>query len=200
MTTVLDRFDAAVAPRWGLLRTQVVHSDLTADNVLADEDGLITGIVDFGDMTYTALAADIASVLDSLGGGRDQAEMFRVARLVIDGYQRLLPLEPIELELLGELWAARAAVTVAIGSWRAASGLEDPGFAERFNDSALAMIDNLLSAGWTMTARLLGSDGAQPGRGEQSARRAAGTLSSVRRWSRSAMPSRSRWPAPAVSG
>ncbi len=168
VTTVLDRFDAAVAPRWGLLRTQVVHSDLTADNVLADEDGLITGIVDFGDMTYTALAVDIASVLDSLGGGRDQAEMFRVARLVIDGYQRLLPLEPIELELLGELWAARAAVTVAIGSWRAASGLEDPGFAERFNDSALAIIDNLLSAGWTRTARLLGSDATQPGGGEHS--------------------------------
>ncbi len=162
VTTVLDRFEAAVAPRLGLLRTQVVHSDLTADNVLADEDGLITGIVDFGDMTYTALAADIAAVLDSLGGGRDQAGMFRVARLVIDGYQRLLPLEPIELELLGELWAARAAVTVAIGSWRAASGLEDPAFAGRFNDSALAMIDNLLSAGWARTARLLGSGDARP--------------------------------------
>ncbi len=119
---------------------------------------MITGIVDFGDMTHTALVADLASVLDSLGGGRDKAEMFRVARLVIDGYERLLPLEPIELELLGELWATRAAVTVAIGSWRAASGLEDPAFAERFNDSALAMIDNLLSTGWATAARLLGGD------------------------------------------
>ena len=158
VAAVLDRYDAAVAPRWGLLRAQVIHTDLTADNVLADDDGLITGIVDFGDMTHTALAADLAAVLDSLAAGRDQAEMFRVARLVIDGYQRLLPLEPIELELLGELWAARAAVTVAIGSWRAASGLEDPGFAERFHDSALAMIDNLLTTGWARTARLLGAE------------------------------------------
>ena len=132
VSTVLDRYEAAVAPRWGLLRAQVIHSDLTTDNVLADDAGMITGIVDFGDMTHTALIADLAAVLDSLGGGRDKAEMFRVARLVIDGYERLLPLEPIELELLGELWAARAAVTVAIGSWRAASGLEDPAFAERF--------------------------------------------------------------------
>ncbi|MDR2987619.1 MAG: aminotransferase class III-fold pyridoxal phosphate-dependent enzyme, partial [Nocardiopsaceae bacterium] len=106
---------------------------------------------------HTALIADIASVLDSLCGGRDQAEMFRVARLVLDGYERVLPLEPIELELLGELWAARAGVTVAIGSWRSATGLEDSAFAERLFGNALAMIDNLLSAGWTTVARHLGA-------------------------------------------
>jgi 4-aminobutyrate aminotransferase-like enzyme/Ser/Thr protein kinase RdoA (MazF antagonist) len=158
VTAVLDRFDASVAPRWGLLRAQVIHSDLTSDNVLADEDGLITGIVDFGDMTYTALLADLASVLESLIGGRDRDEMFRVARLVIDGYERILPLEPLERELIGELWAARAAVTVAIASWRAAAGLEDPAFALRFNEAALAMVENLLTAGWERTARHLGAD------------------------------------------
>jgi 4-aminobutyrate aminotransferase-like enzyme/Ser/Thr protein kinase RdoA (MazF antagonist) len=162
VTAVLDRFDAAVAPRWDLLRAQVIHGDLTADNVLADDDGLITGIVDFGDITHTALIADLASVLDSLAGGRDREEMFRVARLVIDGYERVLPLEPLELELIGELWATRTAATVAIGSWRAAAGLEDPAFAQRFHDSALDMIDNLLSAGWERTARQLGAVAAGP--------------------------------------
>jgi 4-aminobutyrate aminotransferase-like enzyme/Ser/Thr protein kinase RdoA (MazF antagonist) len=161
VTAVLDRFDAAVAPRWALLRAQVIHGDLTSDNVLADDDGLITGIVDFGDMTHTALAADLASVLDSLATGRPGAEMFRVARLVTDGYERVTPLEPLELELMGELWAARAAVTVAIGSWRSAAGLEEPEYAERFNATALAMIDTLLTTGWKRTARLLGAD---PGR------------------------------------
>ncbi len=161
VTAVLDRFDAVVAPRWPMLRAQVIHGDLTADNVLADDDGMITGIVDFGDMTHTALVADLASVLDSLAGGRDSAEMFRVARLVIDGYEGVLPLEPLELELIGELWAARAAVTVAIGSWRAAAGLEEPEFAERFNAGALAMIDTILTAGWSRTARLLGADPAR---------------------------------------
>jgi hypothetical protein len=154
-----------------MLRAQVIHGDLTADNVLADDDGMITGIVDFGDMTHTALVADLASVLDSLAGGRDGAEMFRVARLVIDGYERVLPLEPLELELIGELWAARAAVTVAIGSWRAAAGFEEPQFAERFNAGALAMIDTLLTAGWSRTARLLGGD---PGRSVPGADRAGG--------------------------
>ena len=162
VTAVLDRFDAAVAPRWGLLRSQVIHDDLTVDNVLADDDGLITGIVDFGDMTYTALAADLVSVLDSLAAGRDEDEMFRAARLVIDGYERVMPLEPVERELIGELWAARAAVTVAIGSWRAATGLEEAAFAERFTASALAAIESLLTAGWDRAAKLLGSVPCEP--------------------------------------
>ena len=206
VTAVLDRFDAAVAPRWALLRAQVIHGDLTSDNVLADDDGLITGIVDFGDMTHTALAADLASVLDSLATGRPGEEMFRVARLVTDGYERVMPLEPLELELIGELWAARAAVTVAIGSWRAAAGLEEPEYAERFNDTALAMIDTLLTTGWKRTAQLLGAD---PGRSPAAGPSLAGggpilpraaTRPSARRWSRSATPSRSRWPARAASG
>src|SRR5262249_1703420 len=102
VTAVLDRYDAAVAPRWPLLRAQAINSDLITDNVLADQNGMITGIVDFGDMTYSALIADLAAVLDSLAGGRPRDEMFRVARLVLDGYEHVRPLEPLERELLGE--------------------------------------------------------------------------------------------------
>ncbi len=157
VTAVLDRYDEAVAPRWGLLRAQIIHGDLTADNVLADGDGLITGIVDFGDMTHTALAADLASVLDSLAAGRAADDMFRVARLVLDGYERVLPLEPAELELMAELWAARAAAGIAIGCWRVEHGLEEPDFAVRFHPVTLAMIDVLLTTGWARASRLLGA-------------------------------------------
>ncbi len=155
---VLARYDEAVAPRWNQLRAQAIHSDLTADNVLAAEDGRVTGIIDFGDLTYSALVVDLASVLDSLALGRPGEEMFRVARLVLDGYERELPLEPLERELMGELWAARAAVGVAIGSWRAERGLEEADFAERLNDTAVTMMDQMLTLGWAQTARRLGAD------------------------------------------
>ena len=59
-----------MAPVWPRLRAQVVHADLTVDNALTDESGLITGVVDFGDMSHSALITDLASVLDSLGAGR----------------------------------------------------------------------------------------------------------------------------------
>lgn len=156
VTATIDRFDHAVLPRLQALRAQVVHGDLTCDNALVDDDGLITGIVDFGDMSHTALMADVASMLDSVCTGRRGDELFRVARLLLDGYQRITPLEPLELEILGELWAARAAVGVAISSWRARQGLEDPAFATRYNDTALEMIDTMLGLGWHEVRRSLG--------------------------------------------
>nr|WP_246136440.1 aminotransferase class III-fold pyridoxal phosphate-dependent enzyme [Leekyejoonella antrihumi] len=173
VTAVLDRFDSAVAPRWSSLRAQVVHGDFTIDNVLMDDRGLVTAIVDFGDMSHTALMADLASVLDSLCTGRSGMEMFRVARLVLDGYQQVTPLEAHELSILAELWATRSAITVAIGSWRASHGLEEATFAERYNDTALAMIDQIRTTGWDRAGEMLGAPVALHANGELGDRRDA---------------------------
>jgi 4-aminobutyrate aminotransferase-like enzyme/Ser/Thr protein kinase RdoA (MazF antagonist) len=163
----LDRFEEIVAPRWASLRAQVVHGDLTTDNALVAPDGTISGIIDFGDMSHTALVVDIASMLDSLAADRSHDEMLRIARLALDGYQRITPLEPDELAIIGELWAARTAVGLAIGSWRATEGLEDPAFAQRYHAGAATMLDRLVSTGWQrLSAELAGShDGTTDSRG-----------------------------------
>ncbi|MBI5088327.1 MAG: aminotransferase class III-fold pyridoxal phosphate-dependent enzyme [Actinobacteria bacterium] len=158
---VLDHFDLHVAPRWPSLRAQVVHGDLTIDNALIDDGGMITGIIDFGDMSHTALLVDLASVLDSLATGRTGDEIFRVARLVLDGYQRITPLDTDELAMVGHLWATRLAVGVAIASWRTTEGLEDAEFGARGIDAALTNLEHLLAAGWSeVEAQLSGSHGA----------------------------------------
>ena len=154
---VLDRFETTVMPVWPSLRAQVVHGDLTTDNALTDAAGMVSGIVDFGDMSHSALVTDLASLLDSLLNDRADDELFRSARLVLDGYQRITPLEPTELRLLPELLAARAAVTIAISSWRAERGLEDATFAERYNGSVAATIRTLLDVGWDEAARRFGA-------------------------------------------
>jgi 4-aminobutyrate aminotransferase-like enzyme/Ser/Thr protein kinase RdoA (MazF antagonist) len=155
---VLDRFESVVVPIWPSLRAQVIHTDMTTDNALADERGLISGIVDFGDMSHSALVTDVASLLDSLVNGRTGDELFRTARLVLDGYQAVTPLEPVELRYLGELLAARAAVTIAISSWRSARGLEDATFAQRYNGLVARTIEVILSTSWDETARQLGAE------------------------------------------
>jgi len=155
---VLDRYDEVVTPAWPSLRAQVVHGDLTTDNVLLDDVGRITGIVDLGDMSHSALLIDLASVLDSLLNERGPDELFRAARLVLDGYQRVTPLETLELRLLGEVLAARAAVTITISSWRTERGLEDQAFAERYNDSVARTIETLLAVGWDEVARRFGAE------------------------------------------
>ena len=123
-------------------------------------------------MSHTALVTDIASLLDSLLNGRQGDDLFRAGRLVLDGYQRITPLEPIELGLIGELVAARAAVTIAISSFRAGRGLEDAGFAERYNEGVARTIETLLDAGWDEAARL-GSAARGRASGNLAARREA---------------------------
>jgi 4-aminobutyrate aminotransferase-like enzyme/Ser/Thr protein kinase RdoA (MazF antagonist) len=156
---VLDHYDQHVAPRWPGLRAQVLHGDLTIDNTLIDDDGLITGIIDFGDMSHTALLVDVASILASMCAGRVGDDMFRVARLVLDGYQRVTPLDTDELAMVGHLWAARLAVQIAIGSWRAAEGLEEPEFATRGTDAVMMNLEHMLATGWDGIETRLGAGG-----------------------------------------
>jgi 4-aminobutyrate aminotransferase-like enzyme len=170
---VLDEFERQAIPVWPRLRAQVAHTDLTVDNAITDQAGFITGIVDFGDMSHTALIADLASVLDSLAAGRQGSELFRVARLVLDGYQRRIELEEMELALLGVAWATRSAVTIAIKSWRAAHGYESEEVAKSFGDLCLPMLRSIEAAGWDRVARQLGATGPQQPDASLAARRAA---------------------------
>src|SRR5205085_1266094 len=80
-----------VAPRWPALRAQVVHGDLNLDNVLLDDRGRIAAIVDFGDVGFSAQVADFAIGLASLLRGRPDKDVFRAARIAIDGYQSRSP-------------------------------------------------------------------------------------------------------------
>ena len=112
---VLERFEERVRPRWPLLRAQVVHADFNLDNVFLDESDRVAGIVDFGDTVHTAQVADFAIGLASVLRGRPDDDVFRVARVAIDGYARVVPFEPVELEVLADLVTARLAAFNSAG-------------------------------------------------------------------------------------
>ena len=116
---VLDRFEHDVLPRWSSLRSQVIHNDVTLDNALVDDRGRITGIVDFGDMSYTALVCDLSSALQSLLEGRAEDDIVASAMRVVDGYRSITPLEPEELDVLPDLLSARLVTVAAVFGWRA---------------------------------------------------------------------------------
>jgi 4-aminobutyrate aminotransferase-like enzyme/Ser/Thr protein kinase RdoA (MazF antagonist) len=115
----LDRFEARILPAWSMLRAQITHGDPSLDNLLLDERGTVTGVVDFGDMCHTALVTDLSTLLVSVLAGRDEEDAFRVARLVLDGYTSVTPLEEMERALIGDLLATRLATSVTVNAWRA---------------------------------------------------------------------------------
>ncbi|HEX2126430.1 MAG TPA: phosphotransferase, partial [Thermoleophilaceae bacterium] len=111
---VIERFTERVLPAFPGLRAQVIHNDLTLDNLLVDGAGRVTGIIDFGDMAHTALVLDVPATLQSLVRGRD--DLFAVAEQFLAGFTSRVPLEAAEAELLGDLVAGRMAQTILISA------------------------------------------------------------------------------------
>ena len=154
---VLDRYDARVTSRWQLLRAQVVHGDMSLDNVLLDAAGFISGIVDFGDITHSAQVGDFAIAVSSLIRGRPPDDVFRVARIAIDGYASRLPLEPEELEVLGDLVATRLAALVVISAWRVARYPENAEYIQAWDDDSWPLLELIGEIGGDRFARELGA-------------------------------------------
>jgi hydroxylysine kinase len=115
----LQYFEQVVEPELNTLRTQVIHSDFNAHNVLMDElqPERATGIIDFGDIVRTQLITDVAigcAYWVTIG-----ADPLQYPREFVAGYERVTPLQQQELRLLPGLIAARLAVTAVITHWRA---------------------------------------------------------------------------------
>jgi 4-aminobutyrate aminotransferase-like enzyme/Ser/Thr protein kinase RdoA (MazF antagonist) len=114
----LDRFDQNVRPQISKLRAQIVHNDLTPDNILVAENdpGRIVGIIDFGDMTHTCLVIDLATTIAPML--REQADPLETAAEIIAGYHEMISLEEEELRVLHDLIAARLTMLNVIAIWR----------------------------------------------------------------------------------
>ena len=163
VAAALDRFELVVAPVWPSLRAQVVHTDLCASNVLVDDDGRVTGIVDFGDASWSALVVDTAAVLETVVQGREGDDFFRAARLALDGYEKVTPLEPGERAIVGELLAARMCAAVVVPASRAALYDDPDALQAELRDWGVTVLRLLESVGWDEVARRLG--GREPGKG-----------------------------------
>jgi 4-aminobutyrate aminotransferase-like enzyme/Ser/Thr protein kinase RdoA (MazF antagonist) len=152
----LDRYEAAVAPAWPRLRAQVIHGDLSLDNVLVDERGRVTGVVDFGDVTWSALAVDVAVALASATRGRGGDDLFRAARLVLDGVDSVTPLEREERALMPALLGARLATIVTISAWRVRRYPDNAAYIQAWDADSWAQLELLEAVGADEAARRMG--------------------------------------------
>ncbi len=110
----LDRMADEVMPRLKPLRHQVIHADIHADNILFDaaDPVRVTGILDFGDMIFGPLVAELAIAADLDCVGYENIEACLAA--MVSAYDEVLPLEEAELEMLYPLMLARYAANITI--------------------------------------------------------------------------------------
>jgi len=81
-----------------------------------NENGYISGIIDFGDMAYTFLASELAVAITYLI--LEEEDPFEKIKAVVCGYQSIMPLREEEIESLIYLICIRACITVVTANYR----------------------------------------------------------------------------------
>jgi 4-aminobutyrate aminotransferase-like enzyme/Ser/Thr protein kinase RdoA (MazF antagonist) len=104
-------------PRLRGLRSQAIHGDCHAANLLVDVDGQsICGILDFGDMIHAPLIFEPAVAMSELL--TEAVAPLDSAAAVLHGYAQGVVLQAAEVELLYDIVTARHAITVLVHAWR----------------------------------------------------------------------------------
>lgn len=115
----LEAFETRALSGLQTLDRQLVHNDLNPYNVVVDlkDCARVAGIIDFGDLAFTARVSDLA--IASAYQVADSEDPLAPACELIAAYHAVAPLEPTELDLLFDLMATRMVMSIVIGSWRA---------------------------------------------------------------------------------
>lgn len=139
----IQQFEANVTPHLPELRKQVIHNDANEWNLI-QQDQEITSIIDFGDATYSPLINELAVALTY--ACYDKEDLLSWLVKVAKAYHSNIPLEPLEVDLLYYLIAARLCISVCNS---AHSRKVDPenDYAASSENNAWAMLHQWLEIG-----------------------------------------------------
>jgi 4-aminobutyrate aminotransferase-like enzyme/Ser/Thr protein kinase RdoA (MazF antagonist) len=142
VAAVSETFRACL-PRLRGLRSQAIHGDCHAANLVVDEGGeAIRGILDFGDMIHAPLIFEPAVAMSELL--TEAVAPLSAAAAVLQGYARTVALQADEVELLYDIVAARHAVTLLVHAWRSRHDAEGPRVLDAASANAERSLHHLL--------------------------------------------------------
>ena len=100
---ILDRAASFILPQAKKTRWQVVHHDAHPDNLLVDPNDptRVVGVIDFGDMLYGPVLADLAAASDSFND--DATDPLDALCYTAAGYDSSFPLEENEIDLVYDM-------------------------------------------------------------------------------------------------
>ena len=109
----MQQYQTQVQPVYPKLPMGLIHGDANDYNLLVDNER-VTGLIDFGDACYSHLVHEPAIAITYLMMSSD--DPLEAAAALISGYHRQRSLDPLELEILYYLVAARLCVSLSFSS------------------------------------------------------------------------------------
>ncbi|MEM6345003.1 MAG: aminotransferase class III-fold pyridoxal phosphate-dependent enzyme [Bacteroidota bacterium] len=109
-----DQYRQNILPQMPHLRKSLIHNDANDWNVLTQE-GKVSGLIDFGDMAYTATIHELAVALAYACMHTD--DPLQTVIWVCEAYHEVFPLEEREIEVLYYLIAARLCTSVCMSAY-----------------------------------------------------------------------------------
>jgi 4-aminobutyrate aminotransferase-like enzyme/Ser/Thr protein kinase RdoA (MazF antagonist) len=142
---VADAFRACL-PRLRGLRSQAIHGDCHAANLLVEDGGRsICGILDFGDMIHAPLILEPAVAMSELL--TEALAPLSSTGAVLHGYVQGQTLHANEIELLYDIVTARHAVTLLVHAWRRHHDLDGARVLDQAAVNSARSLAELLDAG-----------------------------------------------------
>ncbi len=148
------------------LRVRAIHADVTDLNTVARRDSagrpIPAGLIDFGDLSRTWLAAELAVTI-AADAFHDLGHPLQLARDVARGFLPLLPLSDTELAAVWPMVVARSAAVAVSGDQQAA--LEsDNAYVHQTRDEEWAALEAVAAVPFALaTAVLRQAAGLTPG-------------------------------------
>ncbi|WP_353646583.1 aminotransferase class III-fold pyridoxal phosphate-dependent enzyme [Mesorhizobium sp. WSM2239] len=119
---IFERAERFTLPRLLKTRRQVVHQDSHGGNILVDPNDSTSpvGIIDFGDMGYNSIVADIVAASETFSKFDDDPIAYLCD--VTSGFDSTYPLEENEIDLIFDAMLLRLAMATVIVEAREATG------------------------------------------------------------------------------
>lgn len=118
----LLQFETEVVPVLSSLRHAYVHNDANDYNILV-KNNEVTGLIDFGDMVYTALINNLAIACTYAMFNTN--DILHASALIVSGYHEKYHLTVQELDLLYYLIAARLCISVCQSAYETSKGSQN---------------------------------------------------------------------------
>jgi 4-aminobutyrate aminotransferase-like enzyme/Ser/Thr protein kinase RdoA (MazF antagonist) len=156
LASFLEAFQSEVGSALHDLPRAIIHNDANDYNILVrGESGAlvrgepgavqVSGLIDFGDLTWTARAGEPAIAMAYLS--LDQPDPLDACAALLRGYQRVQPLDPEEVDLLFPMALLRLSVSVVMAAVQTRQRPDDPYLAIS-QDPIRRTLPHLLSLPW----------------------------------------------------